>query len=66
MNIKLLSIKKRFSFLGLYPYSVILIDLDTNTLYSDVADEDGVCKDFKPIYKINYNSSTKENDVKEN
>jgi len=52
-NMKLLSIKLRpWLFRTFYPYSVVLVDLDTNIFYNDVADEMGVCKNFKPTYRI--------------
>jgi len=50
MDLKLLSIKKRFSLFGLYPFRVVLVDLNTNTYYYDVMDEDGFCKNFKPAF----------------
>jgi len=52
MKLKILNIQKRFSLFGFYPYKVILVDLDTNIYYSDVMDELGFCKNFKPTCRV--------------
>jgi len=52
MKLKIINIQKRFSLFGFYPYKVILVDLDTNIYYSDVMDELGFCKNFKPTYRV--------------
>lgn len=59
MNIKILSIRKRFSLLGLYPFKVILVDLNEQKYYSDYMDKYGQCKNFKPAYTIKMNKKGK-------